>query len=77
MNDWRTPRHLVDQYKEAYPAGARIILHHMGDDPRPVEPGSTGTVRVVDDMGTVHCTFDNGRRIGLIPGVDSFERITY
>ena len=48
----------------------------MGDDPRPVENGSRGTVRVVDDMGTVHCDFDNGRRLGLIPGEDSFRRLT-
>ena len=48
----------------------------MGDDPRPVENGSRGTVRVVDDMGTVHCDFDNGRRLGLIPGEDSFRKLT-
>ena len=48
----------------------------MGDDPRPVENGTRGTVRVVDDMGTVHCDFDNGRRLGLIPGEDSFRRLT-
>jgi hypothetical protein len=44
----------------------------MGDDPHPIPPGTTGTVRIVDDMGTVHCNFDNGRRLGLIPGVDKF-----
>ena len=48
----------------------------MGDDPRPVENGTRGTVRVVDDMGTVHCDFDNGRRLGLIPGEDSFRKLT-
>ena len=48
----------------------------MGDDPRPVENGTRGTVRVVDDMGTVHCDFDNGRRLGLIPGEDIFRRLT-
>jgi hypothetical protein len=36
-------------------------------------PGTKGTVRIVDDMGTVHCDFDNGRRLGLIPGEDSFR----
>jgi len=47
----------------------------MGDDPRPIEPGTKGTVRIVDDMGTVHCDFDNGRRLGLVPGEDSFHII--
>ena len=33
-------------------------------------------MRAVDDMGTVHCDFDNGRRLGLVPGEDSFRRLT-
>jgi len=65
----------VQRLKDKYPPGTRIQLHHMGDDPRPIEPGTCGTVRVVDDMGTVHCDFDNGRRLGLIPGEDSFSII--
>lgn len=47
----------------------------MGDDPRPIPPDTKGTVTAVDDMGTVHCVFDNGRRLGLIPGEDVFRRI--
>ena len=62
-------------YKELYPKGTRIEVIAMGDDPRPIEPGTKGTVEVVDDMGTVHCTFDNGRRLGLIPNVDVFQKI--
>ena len=68
-------RNLVQRMKEQYPAGTRIELDYMGDDPRPIEPGTRGTVRVVDDMGTVHCDFDNGRRLGLVPGEDSFHAI--
>ena len=66
----------VASIKKRYPAGSRIILHSMGDDPRPSAPGTKGTVRIVDDMGTVHCNFDNGRRLGLIPGEDSFSVIS-
>jgi hypothetical protein len=66
-------RNLVKRMKEQYPAGTRIVLDFMGDDPHPIPSGSKGTVRVVDDMGTVHCNFDNGRRMGLIPGEDSFH----
>lgn len=64
---------LVQRMKNAYPAGTRIVLDFMGDDPRPIPPGTKGIVRVVDDMGTVHCDFENGRRLGLIPGEDSFH----
>jgi hypothetical protein len=66
-------RNLVQRLKDTYPAGTRIVLDFMGDDPRPIEPGAKGTVRIVDDIGTVHCDFDNGRRLGLVPGEDSFH----
>ena len=66
---------LVKRMKETYLPGTRIELDMMGDDPRPIAPGTRGTVRVVDDIGTVHCDFDNGRHLGLVPGEDSFHRI--
>ena len=66
---------IVNDIKERYPEGTRIVLDYMGDDPRPILPGTKGTVVHVDDIGTVHCDFDNGRRLGLVPGEDSFHRI--
>ena len=33
-----------------YPKRTRILLLHMGDDPRPVEDDMRGTVKYVDDM---------------------------
>ena len=68
-------KNLVQRMKDTYPTGTRIELDYMGDDPRPIPPGTKGTVRVVDDMGTVHCNFDNGRQLGLIPGEDMFHVI--
>ena len=65
---------LVQCMKETYPTGTRITLDHMGDDPRPIPDGTKGVVNHVDDMGTVHCTFGNGRRLGLIPGEDTFHK---
>ena len=47
----------------------------MGDDPRPIPSGTEGTVLHVDDIGTVHCKFDNGRSLGLILGEDEFHSI--
>ena len=67
---------LVKKTKETYKPGTRIQLDFMGDDPRPIPPGTKGTVKVVDDIGTVHCNFDNGRYLGLIPGEDAFHVIT-
>lgn len=67
-------RQMVDWYKNSYPKGTRVEVISM-DDPRPIQGGTKGTVDVVDDMGTVHCTFDNGRRLGLIPNVDIFKKV--
>ena len=64
---------LVKRMKDTYRPGTRIELDYMGDDPRPIPPGTKGTVRIVDDIGTVHCDFDNGRRLGLVPGEDVFH----
>ena len=66
---------LVKRMKDTYAPGTRIQLDYMGDDPRPIPPGTKGTVRIVDDIGTVHCDFDNGRQLGLVPGEDSFHRV--
>lgn len=69
-------KNLVQRMKDTYKPGTRIQLDCMGDDPRPIAPGTKGTVKLVDDIGTVHCIFDNGRGLGLIPGEDVFHVIT-
>ncbi len=63
-------------YKEQYPRGTRICLDSMGDDPDPVPSGSKGTVIAVDDIGSLHCEFDNGRSLGICPEVDRFHKIS-
>lgn len=72
----RMSRELVDYYKKNYPKGTRVQLDRMGNDPMPVESGTRGTVVSVDDMGTLHCEFDNGRCLGICPEVDSFHKIS-
>ena len=67
MNEWERLHRQAQRYKEAYPPGTRIMLLGMGNDPNPVESGTRGTVRVVDDIGTLHCDFDNGRSLGVVP----------
>ena len=76
MNRFEAERRFAQRMKENYPPGTRIMLLQMGDDPRPVEAGTRGTVKAVDDMGTLHCNFDNGRSLGIVPGEDSFRRLT-
>lgn len=76
MNEWERQRNRTEHLKKEYPPGTRIVLNSMGDDPRQIESGTRGTVAVVDDIGTVHCEFDNGRRLGLIEGEDDFRALT-
>lgn len=68
-------RDFIKRMKKEYPEGCRIVLERMGEDPRPIPPGTEGTVLHVDDIGTVHCLFDNGRQLGLVPEEDEFRRI--
>lgn len=76
MNEWQRQRELAESFKSDYPPGTRIELISMGSDPRPVESGTRGTVRNVDAIGTIHCDFDNGRTLGLIPAEDRFRKLT-
>lgn len=55
--------------------GTRVKLIHMGNDPMPVPDGTLGTVEHIDDIGTIHVRWDNGRTLGLIPGEDQYEYI--
>ena len=64
----------VERLRQRYPEGTRICLDQMNDDPFPVESGTLGKVDHVDDIGTLHCIFDNGRTLGVIPGVGRFSR---
>ncbi len=76
MNEWDRLHRQAEHYKSAYPPGTRIMLLSIGSDPRPVEGNTRGTVMDVDDIGTLHCAFDNGRSLGIIPGEDSFRKLT-
>lgn len=75
MNEWERLYRQAERYKKMYPPGTRIELLSMGSDPRPIESGTRGSVAFVDDIGTLHCDFDNGRHLGVIPGEDSFRTL--
>lgn len=76
MNTQNLGEKFAHRAKACYPVGTRILLQSMGEDPRPVEENTRGTVMAVDDMGTIHCDFDNGRSLGLILGEDQFRKLT-
>ena len=69
-------RSQVEFTRSCYPPGTRIVLSRMNDPFSPVEPGTRGTVRYVDDAGQIGVAWDNGRSLSLIPGEDSFRKLT-
>lgn len=63
---------VLDAIKVRYPAGTRVELIRM-DDPynKKLVPGCKGTVQCVDDMGTIHVSWDVGSSLGVVYGEDS------
>ena len=66
-------REEVEHIRQYYPAGTRIVLDDMPEDPFPIAPGTVGDVIGVDDAGQIMVRWQNGRSLSLIPGVDLFH----
>ena len=65
-------RKMVKFMQEQYPPGTRIRLNSMNDPYAPITPGTEGVVDLVDDAGSIHMKWDNGRTLAIVPGEDSF-----
>ena len=65
-------KELIEMLRQRYPVGARVELTHM-DDPYNTKlvPGCKGTVLCVDDIGTIHVSWDCGSSLGIVYGEDS------
>lgn len=59
---------LLDMY-----VGKRIQLDLMENDPDPILPGTIGTCRFVDAVGSLIMAWDNRRDLNLLTGVDKFH----
>ena len=55
--------------------GDRVRLIHYSDPYMTIRPGTEGTVTFVDARGTVFVRWDDGRCLGLVPGIDRWLRI--
>ena len=56
--------------REKYPTGTRVELVYMHDQYTKLTAGDKGTVRCVDDMGTIHISWDCGSSLGAVYGED-------
>ena len=68
-------RREIAELRLNYPPGTRIMLDHK-DDNWAVPRGTRGSVTQVDDAGTIHMKWDNGRSLGIVPQVDQFRKLT-
>ena len=64
----------VEIIRRQYPAGTRVELVQM-DDPQAPPPGTLGTVRGVDDTGSIMVRWDNGSGLNVIYGEDICRKV--
>ena len=75
--EWVLPTEEITKVlRKRYPAGTRIRLLEMADDPNPVPAGTEGTVTGVDSESSLLVKWDNGRSLSVIHLVDRVEIIT-
>ena len=55
--------------------GQKIKLIHTNDPYTLLKSGDMGTVRFIDSMDTIFVEWDNGNKLGLLPGIDIWEVI--
>ena len=67
-------RKRVEVLKKQYPSGCTVELVHMDDEFAP-PAGTKETVVHVDDIGTIHITWETGSTLGVVPGVDMVRRL--
>lgn len=67
-------RETVERLRKKYPVGCRVELLHM-DDVQAPPIGTKGTVKGVDDIGSIMVAWDNGSGLSVAYGEDICRRI--
>ena len=67
-------RETVERLRKEYPVGCRVELVKM-DDVQAPPIGTKGTVRGVDDIGSIMVDWDNGCGLSVVYGEDRCRRI--
>ena len=73
-----TLRYTQNMIKQIPKPGERVKLIRMVGDPCPVEPGSRGTVLIVQHISEstlISVAWDNGRSLSLIASIDEWSVI--
>jgi len=67
---------VVKRLREEFPEGTRVALVQMDDPYSKLVPGDRGSVKGVDDGGTIHVSWDKGSSLGIAYGEDSCRKLT-
>ena len=67
-------REVVEALRKEYPAGTRVELVKM-DDLQAPPVGTKGTVRGVDDIGSIMVDWDNGSGLNVVYGEDVVRKV--
>jgi hypothetical protein len=67
-------RATVERIRKQYPIGCRVELLRM-DDPQAPPVGTKGTVRYVDDIGSLGVSWDNGSSLQVVYGEDLCRKL--
>ena len=68
------PNTVLLSLRETFSEGTRVRLLKMDDTQAP-PIGTEGTVVYVDDIGTVHISWDNGSGLGAVWEEDRIEKV--
>lgn len=66
--------HILERLREQYPIGSRVELIKM-DDVQAPPIGTKGTVKGVDDIGSIMVSWDNGSSLSVVYGEDKCKKI--
>jgi hypothetical protein len=73
MNNFPS-RETVERISKQYPVGCCVELLRM-DDPQAPPIGTKGTVRYVDDIGSLGVAWDNGSSLQVVYGEDLCRKL--
>ena len=65
-------KEVVERIRKEYPIGTRVELVRM-DDPQAPPVGTLGTVKGVDDIGSIMVSWDNGSSLSVAFGEDACQ----
>lgn len=66
---------ILASLREQFPQGTRVELLRMEDDPQAPPIGTKGTVRGVDDTGSIMVAWDTGGSLNVLFGVDECRKV--